>query len=167
MAMQLSHKDLVAKAAQVDRLKAGMNKIKGEAQKHVGTILRSTVVSGSSFFFGGLEGRFGGVELVGVPLSLIAASLAHGLGFMGIGGDLTHAFGDGAFGSYANNLGFSTGRTMAIKADEFNPKTGLRKGQPGFAPLSGDEKRAIGLISGETGSRGMTGAENAAMARNA
>lgn len=167
MAMQLSHKDLVAKAAQVDRLKAGMSKIKGEAQKAVGTILRSTVVSGASFFFGGLEGRFGGVEIVGVPMSLLAATAAHGLGFMGIGGELTHAFGDGAFGSYATNLGFSTGRTMAIKADEFNPKTGLRKGQPGFAPLSQDEKKAIGLISGETGSRGLSQAEQRAMAQNA
>ena len=82
-----------------------------------------------------INGRWNGVEFLGVPLDLIVAGGTHAVAFMGIAPKHLHNFGDGALASYSTVLGAGIGRKMAISSGA--PGAGyLPGGGSGYAPLS-------------------------------
>ncbi len=90
-----------------------------KADKAVEVLVSAAEVGGASFSLGLIQGRYGGVEIVGVPLDLGAAIVLHGLAFIGVGGKLSHHlhnFGDGALATYLATLGRGAGVEMRKKA---------------------------------------------------
>lgn len=86
------------------------------ADEVVGTVVQTTEIGTAAFGFGLVNGRWGGVEVLGVPLDLLAAGGLHVLGFVGVASDHLHNFGDGALASFATTLGRGVGIEMAQKA---------------------------------------------------
>ncbi len=92
---------------------------RAKADQAVETLVGSAEVGASAFALGLVQGRYGGVEIVGVPLDLSAAIVMHGLAFVGVGGKLSghlHSFGDGALATYLATLGRGAGVEMRRKA---------------------------------------------------
>lgn len=73
-------------------------------------------MASTAFAFGIVNGRWGGVEFIGLPVDLWAGVGAHILGFAGIAPTHLHAIGNGAIGSYVYTLGAGIGREMREKA---------------------------------------------------
>ena len=92
-----------------------------KTDEQVNTVVHATVTAGTAFAFGVVQGRYGGVEVAGVPADLGAGIVLHAMGFMGIGGkasEYMHAAGNGALACYLAALGRGVGgewrnRTLA------------------------------------------------------
>ncbi len=90
-----------------------------KADSVVTRVVHTAEVGTAAFTSGVIQGRTGGVEIVGVPLDLGLASGLHLLGFMGVGGKMSghlHGFADGFLGSFLTQVGVGVGRTMAEKS---------------------------------------------------
>jgi len=77
------------------------------------------VTTGVAFGFGVLQTKVGGIEIVGVPLELLAGVGAHAAAFMGIGGkagSLLHSAGNGALAAWAVTMGRGVGEHMNAKS---------------------------------------------------
>jgi hypothetical protein len=121
MALSVSQRDIVNFKQRVDRMTA---KAKGviEKSKHtVETVVTTTEVGAAAFLFGLAQGKFGGIQIVGVPLDLLAGIGLHIAAFAGVGGKGTekhmHAFADGALASFFNHLGRDVGYAVQTPAD--------------------------------------------------
>lgn len=93
-----------------------IKRVKEQADEVVDTIVATVETTGAAFALGMVNGRYNGVEVVGVPLDLLLGGGAHVLGFLGVGGEHLHNMGNGAFCSYSTTLGAGIGREMAQKA---------------------------------------------------
>lgn len=103
-----------------------------KGEEIVESVVHTAEVGAAAFGFGMLDGRYGGVEVVGVPLSLLAGAGLHGAGFF-LGGKAAphmHGFGDGSIAAFAHKLGHGTGKEW-------------RKGS-GEKALAGDEYTVTG-----------------------
>lgn len=90
---------------------------KGEST--VNTIVRTAEVSGAAFALGMAQGKYGVVEIMGVPADLAAGAGLHLAAFFGIAGKSSkhlHALADGAMASYFVNLGKGVGLSWKDKA---------------------------------------------------
>ncbi len=93
--------------------------LKDKTEKAVNTLVSTAEVGAASFAFGVVQGRFGTVDVVGVPIELGTAVLLHLLGFVGVAGKAArhiHSFGDGALASYLTTLARGIGMDMKKKA---------------------------------------------------
>lgn len=82
-------------------------------------VVRSGEVVGVAGMFGLVNGRTGGLELLGVPVDLLSGAALHGAGVAGLAGDQSdhlHAMGDGALASFSVTLGTSVGARMRREA---------------------------------------------------
>src|SRR3990167_5983244 len=108
--------DVHAKAiSAISRAKSALAK----ADEAVDTTVTAVVTAGAAFACGVVQGRYGGVEIIGVPSDLGAGVALHALGFMGIGGksaEYMHAAGNGALACYAATLGRGVGVDWKSKA---------------------------------------------------
>lgn len=130
-------------ANQLARIRNAMTKaqtrtaaIAKKGESTVNTIVRTAEVSGAAFALGLAQGKYGVVEVAGVPADLAAGAALHLAAFFGIAGKSgkhLHALADGAMASYFVNLGKGTGIAWKDKA----AKTALQ-GTPG-AKLSPKE----------------------------
>lgn len=96
-----------------------------KADAVVDRVVKTTVTGGTAFGFGVAQGRWGGIEVLGVPADLGFGVLAHVAGFAGIGGkatDYMHAAGDGALACYLATLGRGVGRDWSVKATGSAPQ---------------------------------------------
>jgi hypothetical protein len=92
-----------------------MNRIKsvrerGEAVMETAT--RTAIVGTTSLALGVIQGKTGGVEILGLPLDLLIGAGAHAAGFMKLGGKNSahlHNVGDGALALYAGTMGRAIG----------------------------------------------------------
>jgi len=120
-----------------------MNRARGIAEKAdeaVGTVVQTAEVGLTAFGFGWAKGRYGSVELMGVPADLLGGLVLHGLGFVSGGRyhEHLHNLGDGAIASYATTLGFGIGDKMKQEADAgTSPQTTTPANIP--ASAGGDE----------------------------
>lgn len=104
-------------------------KVREIADDKVAHMVRTTEVTAGAFAFGLAHGYANGDatsmadNIGGIPTPLLGAAVLHGLGLMGVGGDMSghlHSFGDGALAAFASNFGRQIG---AIKAT--NPTAAL------------------------------------------
>lgn len=85
----------------------------------VDRVVKTTVTGGAAFACGVAQGKYGGIEVMGVPADLGAGVALHALGFAGIGGKATeymHAAGDGALACYLATLGRGVGQDWRAKS---------------------------------------------------
>jgi hypothetical protein len=91
----------------------------GKAEHMTKTFVRSAEVSMSAFALGLSQGRFGAIEILGVPMELAIAGGGHLLAFAGAAGAYSghlHNVADGALGVYMATLGAKVGDDMKKKA---------------------------------------------------
>lgn len=90
--------------------------IAAKAEDAIMTVVQSVEIGGAAFGFGLVQGRFQGVEVLGVPLDLGAGVVLHTLGFFvsGKASPHVHNIADGALASYFTSLGQGVGAKMLV-----------------------------------------------------
>lgn len=116
MASQLTARQIEELENTALRAKDRVAKIKAQADAAVHRVVSTAEISTAAFTMGVIDGRYGGVEVLGVPLSLGAAAASHLAAFLGIAPDHLHSFGNGFLASYLSNLGNGVGAKMALEA---------------------------------------------------
>ncbi len=108
-----------------ERMIARAKSITEKSEETVGQVIRTMEVGGAAFTAGVLKGRYGTVEVAGVPADLGAAAVLHGVGFLGGGRykEHLHSFGDGVLASYLTTVGAGIGDRMAREAAAAAPAT--------------------------------------------
>lgn len=140
MATNISHKHLLDardKIASIRNRIAAMRQ-KGEAATE--KIVRSAEVSGTAFAMGVVQGRTGGIEIVGVPLELLVGGAGLVAGHLGAAGKMSDHLinvGDGALAAWAATMGRGVGVTWRSKT----VNGGAAKPQ---AAVKGEERRQVG-----------------------
>lgn len=92
-----------------------MNRIKTvreRGEQVMETATRTAIVGTTSLALGVIQGKTGGVEILGLPLDLLIGAGAHAAGFMKLGGKNSahlHNVGDGALALYAGTMGRAIG----------------------------------------------------------
>jgi hypothetical protein len=83
------------------------------------TVVQSLEVGGTAFGFGLVTGRYGGVEVLGVPGDMAAALALHAVALF-VDDEHTaehlHNFGDGCMAAYLHTLGLGIGRRWSQEA---------------------------------------------------
>lgn len=112
-----------------------------KADQVVEQVVHTSEVGAAAFIAGVVQGRTGGIEVLGVPLDLGLAASLHGLAFLGIGGKMAshlHGFGDGFLAAFLATTGRGVGATMREKAGKPAATTkGLPQGYGGALPSAG------------------------------
>ncbi len=87
------------------------------AEEKMGVALEALEVSAAAFGLGVLRGRYGTVEVVGLPADLLAAIGLHVFGFAAGGKyeEHWHHLANGAMGAWLNTLGAGVGAKMLQK----------------------------------------------------
>jgi hypothetical protein len=119
MALQISKKELEKVYSGAKRMLSRAEGLKEKSEATIEGITRAMVVAGTSFGFGLVNGRYGAITPLGVPVDLGVGIGAHLLGFTGLAGKMTpqaHAIGDGALSAYAYTVGRGTGKVWRKKA---------------------------------------------------
>jgi hypothetical protein len=98
-----------------ERLMARAKNITEKSEETVGQVIRTMEVGGAAFAAGVLKGRYGTVEVAGVPADLGASAGLHLVGFFGGGKykEHLHSLGDGVLASYLTTVGAGIGDRMA------------------------------------------------------
>lgn len=107
---------------QIQSLRMGTRRARQKAGEVTEKLVRTAEIGGTSFGFGFLNGRQGGVELFGVPIELAVGIGANLFAMMGVGrGMETHlaSVGDGALAAYFHTLGRGVGKAA------LTPKTAV------------------------------------------
>lgn len=99
-------------------LRSRLQKLQQQGTAQVEKAVQTVEFSTSAFGFGLIDGRWGGVELLGMPLTLLATGVFHGIGFLGVASPHMHAFGNGALANYLTVLGQGIGAKMAAEAQK-------------------------------------------------
>jgi len=154
MPLQLSKNQITEIMRKADGAIKKAERVKDKSEQVINNVVRTMVVSGTSFAFGVANGRFGAVTPLGVPIDLGVGVAAHLAGFTGIVGNATahaHAIGDGALAAYTYTVGRGTGKAWRKKS-----------GLPEMAGMDG----VAGKIEA-TGGGGLSDEQLAALARRA
>jgi hypothetical protein len=140
MALKLSAKEIETIRSQGQRFAARAKNLAEKAEEAVNTFVQTTEISAAAFGFGMIQGRWEGVEVLGVPIDLGVGVGLHLLGFLGVGGKAAphmHNFGDGALACYLTTVGKGVGTSMRLSAGGAASSGALPGG--GAAPLSDAE----------------------------
>jgi hypothetical protein len=104
--------------SKAERMITRAKHITEKSEEAVGQVIQTVEIGGAAFASGLIKGRFGNVEVVGVPADLGAGSALHLLAFFGGGKYKSHLhnFADGIIASYLTQLGAGIGSRMATEA---------------------------------------------------
>ncbi|MFH1010985.1 MAG: hypothetical protein V1784_07105 [bacterium] len=119
MPLKISQHDIMRMKDQVEKMKKRSSSVVEKSHELVSTIVRTAEVGAAAFSMGLVQGKYGGVEIVGVPMDLGLGLGLHMMGLLGVGGNMSHhlhAFGDGTLAAYLTTLGRTTGYAWKIKA---------------------------------------------------
>ena len=119
MALKLSKSNLSGWKGKALRAQSRMRNISAKADETVERLVHTAEVSSAAFISGVVQGRTGGVEIVGVPLDMGLAAGLHVLAFAGVGGKMSghlHGFGDGFLAAFLATTGRGIGVAMAAKS---------------------------------------------------
>lgn len=119
MALKISKQNLSGWKGKALRAQARMRNISAKADETVQTLVHTAEVGSAAFVSGVVNGKTGGIEVVGVPLDLGLAAGLHVLGFAGVGGKMSghlHGFADGFLAAFLATTGLGVGKAMAAKS---------------------------------------------------
>jgi hypothetical protein len=131
-----SAKELKTLPGRLQSMKNRVEKIKAHTEKVTEKIIRTAEVGGTAFAVGVLNGKTGGVEVMGVPLELGAGIALNVLSYMGAAGKMSDHLGnvgDGALSAFATMEGVKIGLTWAQKSE---PAKQVGAPKPGALPAS-------------------------------
>lgn len=118
-AMQLTKTDMKKAAHRLDALKSRVANIRKQAERTTEKALATAEVTGSAFAMGLIQGRTGGIEVMGVPIELgLGVGLTIG-GFLGMAGkhsDHLNNVANGCLAAYATTMGRGVGAAWKDKA---------------------------------------------------
>lgn len=135
------------------RLRGKMASNREAATRTIETVVHTTEVSSAAFVAGVVQGRYGGVELLGVPLDLGLAVALHVGAFIGLAGKASphlHGFGDGFLAAFLTTSGRGVGQNWAkkIAAKKAGAATaGHLPGQGGGSFLTEDDRRMAAMAA--------------------
>ena len=115
----LTKQEMKTAGQRLHSLKRRIEGIKQHTEKTVEKVVRTAEVGGTAFAVGVLNGKTGGVEIMGVPLELGAGIALNVLSYMGAAGKMSdHVgnIGDGALASFATMEGVKIGLQWAQKS---------------------------------------------------
>lgn len=118
MPTSLSHAEVMDKERKVLALASRARTALARADVAIDKTVTAVVTGGTAFACGVVQGRYGGLELAGVPADLGAGLVLHGLGFAGVGGkqnEWLHAAGNGALACYLSTIGNGVGKEWRAK----------------------------------------------------
>lgn len=118
MAYQINRAQVAEMASKFQRAMARARNITEKSEETIGQVIQSAEIQASAFTAGVVKGRFGSIEIVGVPADLGAAVGGHVLAFFGGGKykEHIHNLSDGVLASYMTALGAGIGARMAVEA---------------------------------------------------
>jgi hypothetical protein len=133
-----------------EKMQNRIAKAREHGEKIVETATRTAVVAGTALSLGVLQGKTGGVEILGMPLDLLVGAGAHVAGFLKLGGKSSvhlHHVGDGAIALYAGTMGRAVGANWKATGKFGLPAGGkisgmLPEGMSGSDSLSDTELAA-------------------------
>jgi len=108
MALSLSRSYLSSLAGRYHNLRSRHERVIERGEKVVAQVGKTLEIGGSAFAFGVLQGKTGGVEVLGVPLDLGLGVLGHLAAFTLVSGRNAHHFhniADGALACFAATQG--------------------------------------------------------------
>lgn len=129
--MKLTSAQINQGIRRAESLRSRMANLKKKTEKVTERAVHTLEAGASAFGFGVLHGRSAdpdGVQLVGIPVELVAGVGLHAAGFLGLGGKMSshlHGFADGAIASYATRMGY----TLGTKWKESGGGTGILESQ--------------------------------------
>jgi len=138
--MKVSAHELAEMGRKLKSAQSRANSALDRAEKIVEGVVHTAEVGSMAFAMGVVQGRTGGVEVIGVPLELGIGVALHTFGWIGdwsgrgvLSGHL-HGFGDGALAAYLTTLGRGAGIKWAQKSTGALPGGGggLFPGIPGI-----------------------------------
>ncbi|MDX2088357.1 MAG: hypothetical protein SFX73_10930 [Kofleriaceae bacterium] len=159
MGLKVTREQIESMTRQLESAKARAASLRESGEKAVERVVRTGEVVGTAGMFGVLNGRTGGVQLLGVPLDLASGVALHAFGLLGGAGrhsDHVHNMADGALASFAVSLGTEVGARMRREALAARTGVGTFPAQAG--PTGG------GAASGGALPTGMVDAADRAMA---
>lgn len=116
---QLTKTEMKSAGQRLHSLKRRIEGIKQHTEKTVEKVVRTAEVGGTAFAIGVLNGKTGGVEIMGVPLELGAGVALNVLSYLGAAGKMSDHLGnvgDGALASFAAMEGVKIGVQWAQKS---------------------------------------------------
>ena len=134
------------------RAQARIRRSEARSRATIQTVVHTTEVSSAAFVAGVVQGRFGGIEVLGVPLDLGLAAVMHVAGFAGIGGRYSshlHGFGDGFLAAFLTTTGRGVGQQLLARRGASSQ--GALPGGGGALPgafLSEDDQRMAAMAAG-------------------
>lgn len=127
-----------------DALRARMKREREQGREMLRTVVDTAEVSGSSFTHGFIEGYFGGLDVLGVPMPMISGTVLHAFGAFGLLPRDMHALGNGAFATSLSGYGAGLGMRLAAGEPADATASGRRLGVGrGPSPVSTSRLRAI------------------------
>ncbi len=115
MAFSVSRQEVADLIKKVDSARSSAKRAREKADDAVMSVVQTVEVVGAGFTLGALNGRWGGVEFLGIPLDLLSGATLHLFAmFMGpTSSEHLRNFGDGALCSWGTMTGLGVGREMA------------------------------------------------------
>lgn len=110
--MALTKTELRQAAKRARSLSTRLKTMRRKTERVTERVVHSAEVGAAAFTAGIIQGRTGGVEVLGVPLELGLGVTLNLAGFMGLGGRMSnhlHGFGDGFLAAYLTTLGRGLG----------------------------------------------------------
>jgi hypothetical protein len=177
MGINITRRDIEQAHATAKRALSAADKASAKGESIVGHLTQTLEVGAGALGFGVVAGRYGAVNVLGVPVDLVSAVGVHLLAFAGIAGkydEHLHNFGDGVLSSYLTKLGAGLGTSWRIKSGASPFSSGENARMHGGMPTShagtlftpGANTGTLFTPGANTGRRGpLSEAELAAMAQ--
>lgn len=147
MATKISAGQLAKFKSKAEGLMKRAHGVKAKTEGIVNTVVHSAEVGVAAFAMGAINGRYGGLEVAGVPADLAGALALHAIGFTGAAGKAghhVHALGDGLLASYATTLGKGVGTSWREKSGK-SKLSGARLTQRELRELAGKGDAVSGI----------------------
>jgi len=112
--MKLSKAELGKAHARWENAKKAISRVRERAEEATQRVVDSVEVTGAAFAMGLIQGKTGGVEVMGVPLELGGGLALEFLAFTGMAGKATDHlanFGNGMLAAYACTVGRGVGQS--------------------------------------------------------